>query len=164
MIRRVLTKADAKVIRENNTAVPILDGTQVEPATAATAQQAQPEGDGYATKLIKLIPAEVVTVFVTLDGIIRTAGKQVPAALYWAIFVFLTIATYFYMRRVTKVDGLPARKTEAVLASISFVVWVFAIGGPFTFDEVKWYLPVYGAILLPLYTFAVPMVFPAKNA
>jgi hypothetical protein len=157
MSRRVITLADAQRLRENRVDLSLLDEGNQSTLEVKVASDAQP--DDYTTKLIKLIPAEVVTVFVTLDGIIRSNGK-VPDFIYWIVFAVLVVACYLYMSRVTKVDGLANRKSDASIACVSFVVWVFAIGGPFTYSKLAWYNPVYGAILLPLYTFLVPLAFP----
>ena len=40
-----------------------------------------------------------------------------------------------------------------------FAVWVFPPGGPFAWFS--WYNALYGAVLLPLLTFAVGMIEPA---
>jgi len=42
------------------------------------------------------------------------------------------------------------------LSTLSLVVWMFAIGGPFT--TLDWYHPSLGAVTLPIYTLLVPII------
>jgi hypothetical protein len=42
---------------------------------------------------------------------------------------------------------------QHVISLFSFVVWAFALGGPFALCG--WYNPVYGSILLPVFTLLV---------
>lgn len=115
----------------------------------------QPQIDDYTTKLIKYIPVEIVAAFVTVDGIIRSA-TQVPTEAYWFIFFLLLILTPLYMWRVTTEPNKSPAIAQIVISTISFFVWVFALGGPFNYLD--WYQPVYGALILPIFTLAIPIV------
>jgi hypothetical protein len=167
-MRRIVTGKDARRLADSARNMVLLDASApgVPAADGSIRKQTvvvpESKPDGYTATLIKLIPSEVVAIFVTLDSIIRSNGKLAPLV-YWIIFLILMIATYFYMRRITQVGGLQPRRSQAVIASISFLVWVFAIGGPFTYAKLDWYDPVYGAIGLPLYTFLMPLFFPKFN-
>jgi len=108
--------------------------------------------DYYTDTLLKLVPAEVVAVWVTIKGIVASAS-QVPAWLPWIISALMLVLTPFYLRRVAKVTKL----RQVALSTIAFVVWIFSLGGA-PFGNLSWYNPLYGAILLPIYTFAVPIV------
>jgi hypothetical protein len=110
-----------------------------------------PEADKYTTKLLKYIPAEVIALYLTLDTLIRSAD-QIPVAVYWGIFLFGIIATYLYLWRVENV----AKQGQLVISMLAYCIWVFAIGGPFT--NLEWYDPIYGGILLPIFTFMVPII------
>lgn len=113
----------------------------------------QPAGkpDDYSGRLLKYIPAEVVALYVALDTVIRSSPKF-PIAVYWSVFVFCVIATYLYLWRVQKVrKGL-----QLHISAIAFCVWVFALGGPFA--HLSWYDPIYGGLLLPMYTFLAALI------
>jgi len=109
--------------------------------------------DDYLTRIIKYIPSEVVALYITLYGIASAAKDEIPFNLMiWLIFVLGALGTVLYLWRVAKVDdGL-----QIAISTGAFVVWVFALGGPFS--ELSWYHPVYGALLLPIYTFFIPIV------
>jgi hypothetical protein len=117
---------------------------------------AMPKEDDYKSKLLKFIPAEVVALYLTLDGVIKAAGSQLPLPQnenLWLVFWVLLIATPLYLWRVTYVT----KWLQLVISTLSFAIWVFTLGGPFT--GLGWYKPVEGALLLPLYTFFVPMFY-----
>jgi hypothetical protein len=54
----------------------------------------------------------------------------------------------FFVQKVKKAKQL-------ILSTLSFAVWVFALGGPFTL--LSWYDPLYGALLLPVFTFTISL-------
>jgi hypothetical protein len=110
--------------------------------------------DDYVTRLVKYIPAEIVAAFLVIDGILK-AVTGVQANLYWLIFIVLLILTPLYTWRVTTEAGLPVAYVQVVVSTLSFIVWVFAIGGPFSL--LSWYQPVYGSILLILFTLIPPL-------
>jgi len=112
-----------------------------------------PHADDYQSRLLKYIPAEVIAVYLRLDSVIRSAKDQIPSQLWlWIIFAVLLVGTPLYLWRVSKV----AKKGQLIISTIAFAVWVFALGG--AFGSQGWYHPVYGALLLPLYTFFVPVL------
>lgn len=109
--------------------------------------------DTYKEKLLKLIPAEVVALYVILLGLVNAAGTGVPTVqIVWFIFAVGILATILYLWRIDNVEDW----SQILISAIAFAVWVFALGGPF--ETLSWYNPVYGSILLVLYTFFVPII------
>lgn len=121
---------------------------------AQRAAGAQPGLDDYASKLLKYIPAEIVAGFVAIDGIIKSV-TDVPAAVGWIVFLVLLVLTPFYIWRVTTEADKSLAVAQIAVSTIAFFVWVFAVGGPFS--SLGWYMPLYGAVLLVLYTLTVPV-------
>lgn len=113
--------------------------------------------DTYFEKLLRYIPADIVAGYVALDGILKEQ-LYTPLWLGWAVFAALAVLTPLYVVYVkTTPPGLTAAKTFHWFAStLAFGVWVFALGGPFavTFE---WYRPVYGAVLLIVFTLSLPV-------
>jgi hypothetical protein len=109
--------------------------------------------DSYSDRLIKYIPAEVVALYLTLDALIRSA-PQISIYIYWAVFTFCFFGTYLYLWRIQKVK----KQLQLHISGGAFVVWVFAMGGPFA--HLGWYDPIYAGILLPMFTFLVALVEP----
>jgi hypothetical protein len=126
-------------------------------ATPAPALSKRLRPDDYQGRLLKYIPTEVVVVYVLLDGMLRSAAPGLPIpAIRWVVFFALPAGTWLYLQRVEKVSKLQ----QLLISTVAFAVWVFSLGGPFS--AFAWYSPVYGSILLPLYTFSIP-IFQAKK-
>jgi hypothetical protein len=70
--------------------------------------------------------------------------------------------TFFWTLKQTSLAGYRPATTQAIVATGSFIVWAFALGGPF--ESVSWYRNVYGSILLILYTLLVGMLVPKDAA
>lgn len=112
-----------------------------------------PKPDSYMERLLKYIPTEVVGVYLTLYGIIKTSADQLPLqAWLWILFVIGLIGTPLYLWLVASVT----KKMQLAISTIAFLVWVFATGGG-PFAEYKWFLDVYGSMALVLFTFLAPM-------
>lgn len=108
--------------------------------------------DDYLNKIIKYIPSEVVALYITLYGVASAAKNGIPFGLItWLIFVVGVLGTVLYLWCIAKVND----RSQLLISTGAFVVWVFALGGPFS--NLSWYHPVYGALLLPIYTFFVPI-------
>ncbi|YAF95836.1 MAG: hypothetical protein AB3A66_25425 [Nodularia sp. CChRGM 3473] len=143
MKREVITKRDVQNIQKN-----------VEPYAGAIDNPSIPERDDYQSKLLKYIPTEVVALYFTLDNILKSsvADQQSIQTLLWIIFILLIISTPIYLWRVTKVR----KKIQLMISTLAFIVWVFALGG--IFENLDWYRHYYGALLLPSFTFIVPII------
>ena len=109
--------------------------------------------DKYTDRLLKYIPAEVLTLYLTLESILL-ANKPDQVELHWGIFAFGIIATYLYLWRVLKVE----KQLQIVISMLAFAVWVFATGGPFVHPLGQENAVFYGSLLLPAFTFLASMV------
>lgn len=180
MGRQVISEADIEAVLANRTDQPAVGGRRLvfggglasarPPAVSPSVTAPDPSAavpaaaivsaigpgtkpDAFQDRLLKYIPMEVVTTFVFLDGLVSVANGRVPVnSLRWTIFFALLVGTWFYLKRVQQVS----KSKQLAISTTAFAIWVFSLGGPFT--AFGWYSPVYGAILLPLYTFFVPII------
>jgi hypothetical protein len=104
--------------------------------------------DKYKDRLLKYIPAEVVTLYLTLTALLGTARVQ-PWWLGWLILAVGIVATWYYLRYPLEVKD----RKQLIISCVAFVVWAFALGGPF--KDLSWYNPVHGGLLLTVYTFFI---------
>ena len=121
----------------------------------------------YADKLMKLIPTEIVGAYMVLAGVIgypagateRVIGTaaRIPdhvLRMFLIQFVFFALLalTPVYLKRVGHVTS----RMQIVMTCISFVVWVYSLGGPF----VVWgcYYPILGSVVLVLWGLATPLI------
>ena len=117
------------------------------------------EIDTYKDRLFKYIPADVVAAWTAVTGLI--AGATISPGIFWVLFFVFIVLTALWTHRQTSQKGQPPVWIQIVIASIAFIVWVFALGGSSSpFSTFSWYSQVYGSILLIVYTLAVPLIVP----
>ena len=109
--------------------------------------------DDYKERILKFIPAEVVTLYLFLYGLAKATEDEIPfEVISWVLFGVGIFGTILHLWRIAKVSAW----SQILISTRAFVVWVFALGGPFL--QLPWYNSVYGALLLPIYTFFIPII------
>jgi hypothetical protein len=121
--------------------------------------------DQYLDRVAKMIPAEVIALYLFLDGMFKSlpvkpdplppTDKTVyppTELLIWVTFLIFIPLCAAYMIRVARVK----KNRQVVETVLAFVAWVAGVGGPFILWD--WWFPAYGAAIVALYSFVVPMV------
>lgn len=109
--------------------------------------------DGYFDRLFKYIPSELVAGYIFVLGVVKQLTNTSEIRIFqWSLYIVFCLLTPLYLWRVQKVVKLQ----QHIISLLSFVIWVFALGGPFALCS--WYNPVYGAILLPVFTLIVAII------
>jgi len=116
------------------------------------ARQIKP-AENYRDKLLKLIPSEIVAAYMVLMGIIST--QNLNSARWWTLIISLVllILTPFYLKRLERVTN----NIQVAFCSLSFIVWVYSIGGEGPFAQWNAYNPGIASIVLILWTLIVPL-------
>ena len=109
----------------------------------------------YKDRLVKLIPSEIITAYVTVKALINGAGEQGNRQLLtWIVFGILVVLNPLYLYYVTNVK----KAGQSVFSSFACVLWVMVIGG--TGTTVLGYSAEYlGSIMLVVYTLLIPFVY-----
>jgi len=109
-------------------------------------------GDTYPAKLLKIIPAEIIAAYLAAVGLIpKTYEYTLEILIIISIFLFCCVPLYLvYVIKIQKPGQL-------IFSTLSFAVWVFSIGGPFTY--ISFYQPFIGSIVLILWTLIIPFVY-----
>lgn len=142
MTREVLTLKDIKLLNEPGKASRAL----ADPAVPTVPTKK----DEYFDRLLKYIPAEVVACYIFVIGFIQKLTNPEDVKIFsWVVFIVFCFLAVLYLWRILKVKKIQ----QLAICLIAFVVWVFALGGPFAL--LAWYNPVYGEILLPIYTLTI---------
>jgi hypothetical protein len=89
------------------------------------------------------------------------SGNTPRHTLLWIVFAALIPITAVWTYRRTTEPGKSPAVTQTAVATVSFVIWVFAIGGPFA--TTHWYDSIYGAVVIVLYTLAIGAVTPKEG-
>lgn len=123
-----------------------------------TGLPAAPTENNFKDRLVKLIPSEIVTAYVTIQGLISSTGTsnsvQNTNTLMWIIIAVLLALTPLYLWQVGNVKKLG----QLVFTSIAFLIWVLAIGSPL--GTILGFAPTFiGSIVLVLYTLMIPFFY-----
>ena len=122
--------------------------------------------DYYFDRLVKYIPGDVLGAWVAAQGLIKSASDVPQSLLLWVSFGVGVVLTGVWTLIQTN-DGKksekkkPIAKTQILISMGAFVVWVFALGGPFV--TLSDYRPVYGSLLLIFYTLLVAKLIPTED-
>jgi hypothetical protein len=137
MPREIVSQADA------NAAAPVASNTS--------------NPNNYKDRLVKLIPSEIVTGYITLQGLISGRPGNNTALFTSIAFISLLILTPFYLKNISGVS----KTGQIIFTSIAFIIWVMASGGfHYIFPEVKIFDDNFlGSMLLIIYTLAIPFVY-----
>jgi hypothetical protein len=120
------------------------------------------EVDTYFDRVVKYIPADVVSAWVFVIATINSAPDDVPkAAIEWGAFAFGLLFTALWTWRQTQEPQRPPAVTQIAIATTAFAVWVLALGGPFA--TLSCYRPLYGSLGLVAYTLVAGLVIPRDS-
>lgn len=113
--------------------------------------------DDYPNRILKYIPTEVVTVYLLLEGLLKSGVSQAHLTIgLWILFSFGCAVTPLYLWRMQKVT----KPSQLLISTGAFAVWVMGIGGPF--QEIPRYL---SSMILVAYVFLIPLIggFPDQS-
>ena len=116
------------------------------------------EIDTYFDRMIKYIPADIVSGWVAISGLISSAVSIPKERILWIVFAVMVVLTVAWTWMQTKEKGQPTVKKQIAISTIAFAIWVFALGEPF--NSLTWYHQVYGSVVLILYNLTVPLFNP----
>lgn len=110
-----------------------------------------PSVDSYGDALLKLIPAEVIGVYLAMQSILTNTNDQSNKDFtLLAVFLFGIFATYFYLRVTMKVTN----KIQLLLSVGAFCVWAYSMVP----ESYYFYNGTNAGLLLLAYTFIAPKV------
>ncbi|HWU87410.1 MAG TPA: hypothetical protein VN253_09045 [Kofleriaceae bacterium] len=90
----------------------------------------------YLERVAKYVPVEILAAFLAIRGFVVPQGKAgaMPPGLEIALFAALVVLTPLYL---IKLGGdVPRKALQVAIATVSFVVWAYAIGGDFFWSAV----------------------------
>jgi hypothetical protein len=143
--------APLRIIRRAPTGVGV--GAGVAPAP-------QQEFKDYLERLTKMIPGEVIGLYLVGSGLIPK--DQNIGLLVWSL---VCLAAVVVVRAFGTAD--PAAKKgpswiQVGIAAVAFVVWLYSMGGPFVAFGL--YVPYVGSLLVLAWSFFVPYLYQGETA
>ncbi|MBE3097012.1 MAG: hypothetical protein IMZ44_07760 [Planctomycetes bacterium] len=151
-VKRMIAEAATPTVCKGVAAVGIGDRVPRPAPRAAAPGIIKP--DDYRDRLLKYIPAEIIALYMTLQSVMLAADVKRDSPYWWLVFGICAVITPFYLWRVLGITKI----IQVMLTTFSFVVWVVALGGPFT--QLACYSPLMPAIMLPAYTLVVALINP----
>lgn len=108
-------------------------------------------GDQYLSRLVKLVPAEAVTLYLTFKEI---------AATWLGIWALVCLLVVVAVRTLgNRQSGKPIQIGAVVIATVSFVLWVYATGGYFLQIQPPASMPGIVSAGIGVWTFVVPYFY-----
>ncbi|MCL2930650.1 MAG: hypothetical protein O4861_11355 [Trichodesmium sp. St16_bin4-tuft] len=125
--------------------------------TELQASETKSDVDSYLDKITKYIPSEIVGVWITIKTMVEGNNNVPENSILWGIFIFCLFLTFAYICLLP--DGSKKKPTvkQGIISVGAFIVWAIAIGGK-PFISISWYQPIYGSILMVLYTVVIPLI------
>ena len=115
--------------------------------------------DDYLARLVKLVPAEVIALYITVKDTFN--GKPEALCTWGLVCVFLVIL----VRSIATKSGgamLSLRGVQILavfVATISFIVWVLATGNPIGWGKNWFGWITYPAAVAGVWTFLIPYIY-----
>jgi hypothetical protein len=108
----------------------------------------------YLERLVKLIPAEVISLYLVGKGIIES--ERYPL-LGWTLFCLVAVVLVRLYGTADPTENKPPQLPAVLIACISYLVWVYSMGDVFvTFGM---HFSKIGSLLVLGWTFVVPYVY-----
>jgi hypothetical protein len=108
------------------------------------------EDNSFIKALLKLIPSEIIAVFIFLQGVLP--DRLIPHLVISLLLIGIT-PLYLYTAMGVRSAG------QLVVSTLSMVVWIYALGqGPVRFLKAPFYEPWYGSVILAMWTLIPPML------
>ena len=105
--------------------------------------------NSFLQVLLKLIPSEVIAVFIFIQGVMPR--QLLP---HLVVTLLLVAITPVYLSWATGVRSRP----QLVISTLSLAVWIYAMGiGPLRFVRPPYFEPWHGAVALAIWTLVPPM-------
>jgi hypothetical protein len=122
-------------------------------AAAAPQQGPQPPngGDEYLQRLVKLVPSEVLALYISFKEVAST---------WLGIWAAICLVLVLFVRTVgTRQAGKPIQAIAVVVAMISFILWVYATGGYLFNLPLPSKTPGIISVAVGVWTFLIPYLY-----
>ncbi len=109
----------------------------------------------YSDRLLKLVPAEFVTVYVAVTQTVQSDLALRQPVLLIVIVVFMCLIPV-YLYKIQSVDN----HTQVILTTLSFVIWTYTLGDAFepgTWIKADLHYPTLASVALLVWTGLMPL-------
>jgi len=110
---------------------------------------------GYMERLVKLIPAEVVGLYLVGQGIIPPDQKV--AIVVWSIVCLGLVVLVRAKTTGDRANSISPQWGAIAVSTVSFIIWVYTMPGPFQAYQLA--IPYLGSLAVLVWTFIVPFLY-----
>jgi hypothetical protein len=120
-----------------------------------TAREKATPIQSYMERLVKLIPAEVVGLYLVGQGIIPPNEKV--AIVVWSIVCLGLVVLVRAKTTGDRANSISPQWGAIAVSTISFIIWVYTMPGPCQAFHVA--VPYLGSLAVLVWTFVVPFLY-----
>ena len=110
--------------------------------------------DKYLARVIKYIPAEVVSIYVAIHQTLEQLKPDIPGIFMLLGIAGMTVLNYYYLKKVGEIE----RKSHLIISCFAFLIWVYFLDGQATKFLGDLHQPAVAGILIALFS-AIPAMF-----
>ncbi len=109
----------------------------------------------YLERLIKMIPGEVVGLYLIGSGLIPVGERF--GLLAWSIICLIGVVVIRVYGTTDAEKNLPPQWGAVLISSVAFVIWLYSLGGVFKLYGL--HVAYVGSLLVLAWTFFVPIFY-----
>jgi hypothetical protein len=115
----------------------------------------------YKERLLKLIPTEIVTAYITIAGIIEGFKLSNDKPVLWTVIAILMVITPIYLFKLFNVT----KKGQLFFSTLGFFIWALATHPPMDSSGDEQALPIasLASVALILYTLCIPLFYKGEK-
>lgn len=118
-------------------------------------RQPQEDFNSYLDRLTKMIPTPVIALY--LVGISQIPSDQAIGLVVWAVICLIGVLVLMAYGTADSKKNKPSDWIHIAISSGAFLIWVYAMGGPFAAYNLQ--VPWIGSLAVLAYTFFVPIFY-----
>ena len=118
----------------------------------------------YLERVLKLIPAEIITLYLTgsclipINSTVGWTAETIGHLLYAVACLALVVVLRIFGTQDAQ-EKKPVQWPTVIISSISFIIWVYQLGGPFKGFFGLYYYQWAGSLAIMLWSFVVPLFY-----
>ncbi len=115
-----------------------------------------PDREGsYMEKIVKIIPAEIIGIYVFFVGIVDTFPVSISDIIKWTVFLsMLILIPLAFSKMNTKKKPI---RNHIIISCLAFVVWAYSLSGEKMLGS-AYFHPAIASVSLMLFTAFTPYV------
>ncbi|NLE43340.1 MAG: hypothetical protein GX620_01360 [Chloroflexi bacterium] len=116
--------------------------------------------NSYLDRLLKMVPAEVISLYLVGSGLIP---DDQPAALaFWTLVCLVGVVLLRVYGTADPAEDKPTDWLHVAISSVAFLLMVYSLGGPFAAYDL--HVPYLGSLLVLAWTFFLPIFYKGPRA